>query len=129
MKDADAHAEEDKRLRDAAEAKNRAEQLLYSTDKMLKDLADKVPSEDKLAIENAMSELRSALEANDTARINTAAENLQQASYKLSQLLYEQASQAQAGDEPGAPEHEAEPEEKPSEAEDEGVIDAEFKAE
>ena len=128
MKDAEAHADEDKTLREAAEAKNRAEQLLYQTDKMLKDLGDKVPSEDKLAIENAISELRSALESNDAARINTAAEALQQSSYKLSQLLYEQAAQQQQqpSDEPGAPEHEAEPEQKP---EDEGVIDAEFKAE
>jgi len=125
MKDAEAHADEDKKLRDVAEAKNRAEQLLYSTDKMLKELADKAPSADKLAIENAMSELRTALEANDTARINTAAENLQQASYKLSQLLYEQASQQQPGGEPG----QAEPEPEAPPSEDEGVIDAEFKAE
>jgi molecular chaperone DnaK len=125
MKDAEAHSDEDKRLREAAEAKNKAEQLLYSTDKMLKDLGDKVPSADKLAIENAISELRSALESNDAARINTAAEALQQASYKLSQMLYEQAAQQQPSAEPGAPQAE---EPKPSE-EDEGVIDAEFKAE
>ena len=118
-------AEEDKRLRDAAEAKNKAEQLLYSTDKMVKDLGDKVPSEDKLAIDSATSELRSALESNDAARINTAAEALQQSSYKLSQMLYEQASQQQAGAAPGEPQ--PEPEAKPEE--DEGVIDAEFKAE
>ena len=127
MKDADAHSDEDKRLREAAEAKNKAEQLLYSTDKMLKDLGDKVPSEDKLAIDSAISELRSALESNDVARINPAAEALQQASYKLSQMLYEQA----AAQQPGAPgeghaDQEPEPESKP---EDEGVIDAEFKAE
>ena len=128
MKEAEAHADEDKNLRDVAEAKNKAEQLLYSTEKMVKDLGDKVPSEDKLAIDGATSELRSALESNDPAKINTAAEALQQASYKLSQMLYEQASQAQAGPDQGpeapGPEHE---EKKP--ADDEGVIDAEFKAE
>ncbi len=125
MKEAEAHAEEDKKLRDVAEAKNKAEQLLYSTDKMVKDLGDKVPSEDKLAIDNAMSELRSALESNDPARINTAADALQQQSYKLSQMLYEQASQ-QAGAQPGAGE-EPTPEQPKPEGED--VIDAEFKAE
>ena len=127
MKDAEAHADEDKKQRDTAEAKNKAEQLLYSTDKMVKDLGDKVPSEDKLAIDNAMSELRSALESNDPARINTAADSLQQASYKLSQMLYEQASQQQAGPEgPTAPGPEPEEQPKP---EGEEVIDAEFKAE
>lgn len=127
MKDAEGHAEEDRKLRDAAEAKNKAEQLLYSTEKTLKDLGDKVPSEDKLAVESALSELRSAVESNDAARINTASEALQQQAYKLSQMLYEQASQAQAG----APEGEApqEPAGEVPKEEDEGVIDAEFKAE
>ena len=125
MRDADGHAEEDRRLREAAEAKNRAEQLLYSTEKTLKELGDKAPSADKLAIENAMSELRLAIESNDTARINAAAENLQQSSYKLSQMLYEQASQAEAGPQT---EGAAPGPEQPTQ-EDEEVIDAEFKAE
>jgi len=124
MKDAEAHAEEDRRLREAAEAKNRAEQLLYQTDKTLKELGEKVPSADKLAIENAMTELRSAVESNDTARINSAADALQQASYKLSQLLYEQASKQQST---GGPEQPPQAEQQPSEEGE--VIDAEFKAE
>lgn len=126
MKNADVHAEEDRKLREAAEAKNRAEQLIYTTESTVKQLGDKVPSDDKLAIENATEELKKAIEANDTARINTAAEALQQASYKLSQMLYEQASKqegARPGEQPGeAPSQEAPPE-------DEGVIDAEFKEE
>ncbi len=64
---------------------------------MLKDLGEKVPPSDKLAVEDAIGKLRSAIEANNPEQINTAAEALQQASYKLSQLLYEQAAQAQAG--------------------------------
>ncbi len=126
MKEAESHADEDKKQREAAEAKNRAEQLLYATDKMIKDLGDKVPSEDKLAVDNAMNEVRQALESDDPTRINEASEALQQASYKLSQMLYEQASaQSQAGDAgaSGAPEEGA------SGGEDENVIDAEFKAE
>jgi hypothetical protein len=70
--------------------------------------------------------LRSAVESNDSARINTASEALQQQAYKLSQLLYEQASKAQGAPEGQAPEGPAA--EVPKE-EDEGVIDAEFKAE
>jgi molecular chaperone DnaK len=119
MKEAELHSDEDKRLREAAEAKNKAEQMLYSTDKMLKDLGDKVPSAEKLSIENAMSELRTALEANDPEKINAASDNLQQASYKLSQLLYEQSTQQQT-EQPGPAA------EQPAGAEDEGVIDAEF---
>ncbi|MCL5105573.1 MAG: molecular chaperone DnaK [Armatimonadetes bacterium] len=125
MKNAELHAEEDRKLKEAAETKNRAEQLLYSTEKTLKDLGEKVPSEDKLAVENAMGELRSAIESNDTERISAATGNLEQASYKLSQMLYEQASQAQGAQAEGT---EPEPEAQPSE-EEEGVIDAEFKAE
>ncbi len=126
MRDAEAHAEEDRKLREAAEAKNRAEQLLYQTDKMLKDLGDKVPSSDKLEVENAMSELRSALESNDAQQITSATERLQQSTYKLSQILYEQqTAQTTAG--PG-PEEGPAPETGGPE-EDEGVIDAEFKAE
>ena len=123
MREAEEHAEEDRRLRETAEAKNRAEQLVYTTEKMLRDLGDKVPSSDKLAIENAISDVKSAIESNDINRINSASDVLQQASYKLSQMLYEQA--AQAGQPAGAPTGGAE-EGKP---EDEGVIDAEFKAE
>lgn len=127
MTDAESHADEDRRLKEAAEAKNQGEQLLYQTDKMLKDLGDKVPSADKLAIENAMNDLRSALESNDPQKINTAKDALQQASYKLSQMLYEQASQEQAA-QPGGPEAGPGPQQEGG-PEDEGVIDAEFKAE
>jgi molecular chaperone DnaK len=95
---------------------------------MLKDLGDKVPSADKLAVENGISELKSAIEANDTQRINTASEALQQSSYKLSQLLYEQASQAQGGEQPGGQAYEPQAEEAKKDEEEE-VIDAEFKAE
>ena len=111
--------------KEAAEAKNKAEQLLYQTEKTLMDLGDKVPSADKLAVENGISELRSAIESNDATRINTAADALQQTSYKLSQMMYDQASQAQAG----AEGEQAAPESEPKKEEDEGVIDAEFKAE
>lgn len=125
MKNAEAHAEEDRKLREQAEIKNRSEQLVYSTEKLLKDLGDKVPSSDKLAIENAISDLKKAIEANDTERMKTVSENLQQSSYKLSQMLYEQAAQAQAG--AAGPAEGPGPETKGPE--DEGVIDAEFKAE
>ncbi len=128
MRDADTHAEEDRRMREAAEAKNKAEQLIYQTEKMIKDLGDKVPSDDKLAVESAITELKSAVEANDTERIKTASEALEQQTYKLAQILYGQTGQAQPGAEQQAYTQEPGPEAPPAE-EDEGVIDAEFKAE
>lgn len=123
MREADLHSDEDRRLRETAEAKNHAEQMLYATDKMLKDLGDKVPSADKLAIENSMTELRSALESNDPEKIKAASESLEQASYKLSQMLYEQSAHQKTG-EPTAPVQES-----AGKAEDESVIDAEFDVE
>ena len=130
MKEAESHAEDDKKQRDAVEAKNKAEQMVYQTEKMLKDLGDKVPSADKLSIENGISNLKKAIETNDPAKINEAADALQQSSYKLSQLLYQQTSQSQAGDAgaAGAAGDQA-PQEEPKKDDDEGVIDAEFKAE
>ncbi|MCX8053291.1 MAG: molecular chaperone DnaK, partial [Armatimonadetes bacterium] len=128
MREAELHAEEDRRLKEAAEAKNRAEQLIYQTEKMLKDLGEKVPSDDKLAVENAISDLKKAVESNDTQRIRTASDALEQQTYKLAQILYGQAGQAQAG---AAQEHAATPggDGSRQSTEDEGVIDAEFKAE
>ncbi len=122
--DAEAHAEEDRKAREEAETRNQAEQLVYLTDKNLTDLGDKVPSEEKLRIENAMEALREAINANDTERIRTETERLQQESYKLSELLYQQASQ-QAGDEAGAPV--GDPTGPAADGEDEEIIDAEFK--
>lgn len=122
MRDAEAHAAEDKNVREAAEAKNRGEQLLYTTDNLLKELGDKVPSDQKMTVENAMSELRSAIEANDTSRILSATDALQQASYKLSEIMYQQTGGAETTspgpetEEPGG-----------GGGEEEGVIDAEFK--
>ena len=123
MRDAEGHAEEDRKLRETAETRNQAEQLIYATEKSLKELGDKVPSSDKLNAENAIASVRKALESNDVDQIKSATDALQQASYSLAQMAYQQASQAQAGptQEPGAPQEGEKP--------DEGVIDAEFKAE
>lgn len=123
VRDAEGHAEEDRVAREAAEVRNQAEQLIYLTDKNLRELGDKVPSDEKATIESAMGELREAINSNDTERIRTTTEKLQQESYKLSERLYQQASQ-----QAGAPTGDAgsQPSEEQS-GEDESVIDAEFK--
>jgi len=125
IKDAEMHAAEDARAREAAEARNRAEQLIYTTEKLLSDLGDKVPSDQKLTIENAVTELRNAINSNDTSRIISATDALQQASYKLSELLYQQqtAGASTPGQGPGPQDTGG------RDSGDEGVIDAEFKTE
>ncbi|MEN6372674.1 MAG: molecular chaperone DnaK [Armatimonadota bacterium] len=128
VRDAEAHAAEDQRAKDIAETRNQAEQLIYLTDKNLKELGDKVPADEKSSIETAMNELREALKSDDTDKIKSATEKLQQESYKLSERLYQQASQQYAGTQtPGgeAPSQE----QKTSGGEGEEVIDAEFKTE
>ncbi|MEN6519756.1 MAG: molecular chaperone DnaK [Armatimonadota bacterium] len=127
VRDAEAHAADDQRAKDVAETRNQAEQLIYLTDKNLKDLGDKVPADEKSSIESAMTELREALKSDDTDKIKSATEKLQQESYKLSERLYQQVSQQNADAQ--TPGGEAPSQEQPSGGEAEEVIDAEFKTE
>jgi len=100
VKEAEAHAEEDKRERDRAEARNEADTLIYSTEKSLKDYGDKVGAEDKAAIETAVAELKKAMESNDAEQMKTKTEALKQASYKLAEEVYKKAApNAQGGPE------------------------------
>ena len=93
VRDADAHAEEDRRRREEADARNRADTLVYSTEKLLADNGDKLAADDKAAVESALVELRDALNGTDAERMNTATEALSVATQKASQGLYEQAAQ------------------------------------
>ena len=99
--EAEQYAEEDRRRREAAEAKNRAEQLVYQTEKSLKDYGDKISDEDRSSVESALTNLKEKLAGDDTVAITSATEALQQASYKLAEAVYAQAQpgpgQAQAG--------------------------------
>jgi len=101
VKDAEVHAQEDKKLRESAEAKNEADNLIYSTEKSLKDYGGKVSEADRKAIEEAVAELRKAMESDDTARIKSKTEALKQAAYKLAEEVYK-ASSAQGAQGQGA---------------------------
>jgi molecular chaperone DnaK len=101
VKEAEAHAEEDKRERERAEARNEADTLIYGTEKSLKDYGDKVSAEDKAAIEAAVAELKKAVETNEAEPIKEKIEVLKQASYKLAEEVYKQASPGAQGT-PGA---------------------------
>ncbi|PKQ36911.1 MAG: molecular chaperone DnaK [Actinobacteria bacterium HGW-Actinobacteria-1] len=101
VNDAEAHADEDRKKKEEAEVRNTADTLVYATEKTLKDLGDKVPEETKTACEEASDELKKALEGDDIDAMKAATEKLQQASYKLAEIVYQDVAAAEGE---GAPE-------------------------
>jgi molecular chaperone DnaK len=125
LKDAELHAEEDKKKKELVDARNTADALIYSTEKSIKELGDKVDSETKTNVEAAMDSLKKVIEGEDTEEIKRLTEALTQASHKLAEAMYKQASQTaeqQAGAEAGA-ESGAQPGPSPA---DDDVVDADF---
>jgi molecular chaperone DnaK len=96
VKDAEAHAAEDKKRRELVEARNQAESLIHTTEKTVAELGDKVSASDKSVVETAITDLKSALEGDDADAIKARSEALAQASMKLGEQLYK--SQAEGGD-------------------------------
>jgi molecular chaperone DnaK len=97
VKDAEMHAEEDKKEREKIEVRNEADNLLYSTEKSLKDYGDKVSAEDKSKIEEALEALKAAIASDNVDEIKAKTEALQQAAYKLAEEMYKaNASQGEA---------------------------------
>jgi molecular chaperone DnaK len=117
VKDAEAHAAEDKKRRALVDARNQGEALIHSAEKSLKEFGDKVAASDKSAIEAAIASLKTALEGEDIESINARANELAQASMKLGEAMYK-AEQATAGAGAGAT---------GAQSADEDVIDADFK--
>jgi molecular chaperone DnaK len=102
MKDAESHAEEDRKARELADVKNNAENLLYSTEKSLRDMGDRVDDAARSDIETAGAALRTALEGDDQADIEAKTETLMQASHKLAEAVYQQAQQQQQSNSDGS---------------------------
>ena len=101
VKDAEAHAEEDKKRKAAVEAKNHAEALVHSTEKALAEHGSKVGEPERRAIENAMADLKEALKGDDAEAIAAKTNTLAQASMKLGEAMYKQAAEQQGGGEGG----------------------------
>ena len=102
-KEAEAHAEEDKKFQELVEARNRADQLISTTEKTLKENPDKVSEGDKKNIEEAIEELKKVKDGDDKSAIDSAMEKLSQASHKFAEELYKEAqAQAQAQQQAGA---------------------------
>lgn len=102
VKDAESHAEEDKKHKDEIEVRNQTDSLAYSTEQTLKDLGDKVPADQKKAAEDAVAEAKKALEGQDIEAIKAAGEKLQEVGHKLAEIVYSNAQQASAQQPQGA---------------------------
>jgi molecular chaperone DnaK len=133
-KDAESHAAEDKKKREVIDLKNQADQLIYSTEKTLKEHGDKVSGETRGKIENAVNNLKEAIKGEDGQAIKKAMENLSTAGQELGKILYEEAAKKQAAASAASSasadstsqEHPPEGEVKRKDGDD--VIDAEFEA-
>jgi molecular chaperone DnaK len=102
VREAKSHESEDRQRRDLVDARNTADQMIYSTEKALKELGDKVPASDRSQIEQTLEDLKSAKEGDDLSRIKSLTEQLQQASHVLTQQMYQQANGAGPEGAPGA---------------------------
>ena len=120
VKDAEAHASEDKKKKEEIETRNNAESLVYNSEKTLKDLGDKVSGEEKTKVEEEIENVKKALEGTDTEKIKEATDKLTQSFYALSEKLYKQANPNAGAD--GADTNGAEPN-------DGNVYDADYKVE
>ena len=120
VKDAETHAEEDKQKREEVEARNRADSLVYETEKNLNELGDKIDEPSKEKVNAAVTRVKQALEANNHAEVQSATDELTQVWHEVSQLIYQQAADA------GAASAEPPPGDPGAASADSDVVDAEY---
>jgi len=123
VKEAEIHAEEDKKKRELIEARNQADSLIYSTEKTLREMGDKVDSATRQSIESHVEKLRKTMESEDVNAIKGDMDQLMQASHKLAEEMYKRSAEQQAaGAQAGPGEQQAGAQHKP----DDDVVDADF---
>jgi len=98
VKEAEMHAEEDKKKKELVEAKNNADSLIYHTEKTLREMGDKVDGATKQNIEEHIQRLKTTMEGDDAEAIKRSSEDLMQASHKVAEAMYQQATQTGAGE-------------------------------
>ncbi len=128
VKEAEMHADEDKKKKELVEARNHADSLIYQTEKTIKDLGEKVDAGTKSDVESKISALKEVMKGEDTDEIKRLSDELMQSSHKLAEAMYQQASK-QPGDNPGAgPGGAAGADSQPrgNAAQDDDVVDADF---
>ncbi|MCK5001192.1 MAG: molecular chaperone DnaK, partial [Anaerohalosphaera sp.] len=131
--DAESHAEEDKKRREVVDLKNQADQVIYGTEKALKEHGDKVPAETRGNIESSVNNLKEAVKSEDGDAIKKSMDKVNETAQELGKILYEEAAKEQAAAAAAAPDAEQAQQPEPQEGEarkkvDSDVIDAEFEA-
>jgi molecular chaperone DnaK len=121
VRDAESHADEDRKRREEVEVRNEADSAAYTAEKTLKDLGDKITADVKADVESKVTDVRAALGTDDVERMRTAKDALQQAMYKVSEQIYSAAgaSGAQSSEQPG--------ESGPTSPQDDNTVEGEFK--
>ena len=127
IKDAERFAEEDKKKKEKIEAKNKADSLIYQTEKMLSDLKDKISKDDEDKIKREVENVKAALESDDTDRIQKATDDLTKVFYDISSRLYQQSAQANPGDQNFSGTGSSAEQAGSSNSKDEKVVDADYK--
>jgi len=127
VKDADAHSAEDKQRREIIDIKNQADQMVYNLEKMLRENKEKIPADEAAQVQTELDNTKKAAEGEDVEAIKQALEKLSQASHKLTEMMYQQATEQQQAEGPqGTPGEQAQTQEQETTAEaEEEVIDAE----
>ena len=125
VKDAEMHSDDDKKRKEIVEARNSADTLIYSTEKSIKELGDKVDDETKSKVEEASAALKKAMEGEDVEEIKKLSEELTQVSHKLAEAMYQQAS-ADGQQAPGADADAEQGDQAGGAAPEEDVVDADF---
>jgi molecular chaperone DnaK len=130
VRDAEAHADEDKKTKEKVEAGNKADQIIYTTEKSLKEYGDRIGPEERKKVEDALGKLKSAAKSDDTEVVNKAIEELSAASHKFSEQMYKEAAaareQAQPGAGPQGPPHQEEKPKNQGGIKDDKVVDADY---
>jgi molecular chaperone DnaK len=128
VKDAEAHAQEDEKKKELIEARNQADSVIYSTEKSMSDLGDKLDESTRQELQTKIQELKNTMEGEDAEAIKNATNELSQASHKLAEQLYQQQSQggADAGATGAAGGGEAGSGQSQSSGSDEDVVDADY---
>jgi molecular chaperone DnaK len=127
VNDAESHADDDKKRRENIDIRNQADNLVYSTEKVLNENKDKLAAEDVKTVGEALKETKDAIEKGDTEDIKTKMETLNNASHKLAEAMYKNTNAEQPGADPtGGQQQNSEPGSEPKQESQENVVDAEF---
>jgi len=122
VKDSELHSEEDKRKKALVEAKNRADQMVYSTEKTLREYGDKISSDERKRVEEAIEKVKEVMKGDNTEEINRAVENMLSASHKIAEEMYKKTTAQQSS----PPPEEEKEKEKKEKGKGEGAVDADY---